>query len=377
MNRSLIALLPLVLILSSCWEGDEPTAGTNDETTTALQVLADNVRDADDLFQGASEPTQAPLVARRADGLLAEGWRPDHIEDHGTWASWMLLRRRMPEESGCSEPVEDVLQNDFDGWRSSTAHCFKLPDGADSGGVVQSFRTRSGFAWQSVITGRTDPLDAGRSIVRVILDFPQLGMRVEVPRFDTLKSPRLESLQKELLRGLPLLSGARVVGRLSIDSATNRFRWFDLQGKEYLPRSLPFRQTLEDSIGLRLVSFAPDTIGSAPGWRVDGRFHLPDSFGLVAEGIRVTWEGAEDAVSSSSPSPVVDCPVTPLRGRLSLFCPETPIEPIGGESSDRPGPTKWKVRIETRLFDADSFAQGVRLERGGPVKSAFLPVVAP
>lgn len=317
------SLLPLAILpfLTSCWM-DDPATGTNDEVTTSLQILADNVRGLP-AMTSPQGTTAARIATRSVDSASDTLWSFLWMEDHRTWSSWRMYSKKKctsdREDSTLRQCIERFDANDSDGFSQGVEIYQKDQQGTRSLNFRCDIVTRSGFVWnttQTLTLNRSGDWSQGlRRVGR--FDFPDLGWHCP---FDLEDSEDSKEFTRSLASGLPLYAGNRQIGRMVIDSPLGgsqspRIRWFDMAGHEYIARPLGFRNNAGDSVGLRIIRTRRDTIGGHPGIAIDGRFFIPEHYGLFSDS--VTIFASQDSSGSGIPYGNTPSPV----GEFTLFLP--------------------------------------------------------
>lgn len=307
-----VLFLPLLAVLAAC-TGDRVT-GTNDEVSTSLQILADNVRSVP-----AASTGDDGGAARRA---LADdtGWNVVEMADHVFWSAWRIVGRtpRTTTDSGFTTYAKTTHANDSLAYLESV-ETYVLDDaGTRRTTASATIRNRGGFVWRSsrsiVLNTPGEWGDGFTTTWR--LDFPSLGLHCEYEVEETdLGSDHLLAL---LHGGVPLLSGDRVVGSFSIDTASGAMRWMDLEGRAYAPRPLPFANNAQDSIGLRVHSATRGSLEGLSGLRIRGRFSLPvERYGFRTDSLRLQYSFDSTDMPDSAPS----IPMSFAQGPFALFVP--------------------------------------------------------
>lgn len=323
LRHAFSALLPLVL--TACGS-DGPSAGTGDEVTTSLQILADNVRS---IPMASSEATVAARGAAYSAGSASDTiWSYLWMEDHRTWSGWRMYSKEacVPDngDSSLRRCVERFDQNDSEGFAQGVETYRKDLRGTASLDFRCDIVARSGFVWnttQTLILKRSGDWSQGvRRTGRFV--FPGPGWYCP---FDLDDSEDSKEFTRALASGLPLYDGNRQIGRMVVDSTTGiaqapRIRWFDMAGREYLAQPLRFRNNAGDSVGLRVIQTRRDTLDGLPGIAIDGRFHIPERYGMFPDSVNIFARasgGASEHSYGSVPAPV---------GRFTLFLPRSSFE---------------------------------------------------
>lgn len=301
---------------------NDPATGTNDEVTTSLQLLADNVRSLPAMT--SPQGTTAGRSAMRSNDSASDTlWSFLWMEDHRTWSNWrMYSKEKCISDRGDStlrQCIERFDENDSDGFAQGMEMYQKDQQGTRSLNFRCDIVNRSGFVWnttQTLTLKRSGDWSQGlRRVGR--FDFPKLGWHCP---FDLEDSEDSKEFTRSLARGLPLYAGSRQIGRMVIDSSISaaqspRIRWFDMAGREYLAQPLGFRNNAGDSVGLRIIRTRRDTIDGHPGIAIDGRFFIPEHYGLFSDSVAVF--ASQDSSGSGIPYGNAPSPV----GGFTLFLP--------------------------------------------------------
>jgi hypothetical protein len=374
MNLFRLSFLLSMPFLWSCDSSTSRVAGTNDETSTSLQILADNVKSIGSSSSPASARRLAasralPLgfAARSLAGSTDTGhWVPNGFYDHGTWGSWSL------QWNGSCIPVADapstcitrdtILINDTFNFSSEEETWTQVGSQYVAVSVSGFLENRSGFKYEFHLRSTTDTTtdrsveDSGSIVV------PQLGIAIQLPAGWGTNTQ------------LPVLLAGNRIGTALLGNF-GELRWFDLTGKEYLGAPLPRTTFGPDSLGMHLVSRRPDTVAGKPGLRLTGWYSMPDRYGMVTDSVwasveKFTPPDSSDPAGYSGTSLLADFRKIPLStdGTIDYFLPLDELHAVDSTGAWSP------PRLVALPLVRAEWERGIIDPAGGRIDSDTIPL---
>ncbi len=280
-------LLASIPFLASCQQGALESA-TNDEVTTTLQILADNIQklpsQEDQKTAGRSSGTSSrPIAAGRFVGPICSPedsgkWVPSGwIHDWANYSVWAFSR------IDPSAPANDIpggwvetsteIRNGIDGMLTTRESETFANDRFRHGSFQLERTNRTGFRFRLGMSYSLDSATGEWLRYPETLQVPQLGVQAIIPA---------DSADSILASGVPVLRSGVQIGTLRMDGWMT-LRWFDLTGKEYHGTDRETGRFGPDSIRMHLSSIDRDTVDGGPGWRLKGWYYFPDSLDLAID----------------------------------------------------------------------------------------------
>lgn len=355
MKRSHFLLSVFIFPLVAC-SIDHPATGTNDEVTTSLQMLADNVK---------SIGSASSLAARKFAGRAMMGgpsdtgrWIAFDFVDHSRYSVWQLQWNGTCQNvSGTDECIATDRQmiNDLPGLTSYTNRWSSRGTQLLSVASISESWRRSGFKYFLEDSSHADTILGTWITDRSVMTFP--GMDIRIP----LRTGRQDSLLMHLTSipeiRLPILKSGVQIGIL-VQQGIAGPRWFDMSGKEYHGAPLPSNSFGPDSLGIHLTQARWDSLGDVPGIRLTGWYHMPDSLGMAQDSIWAMIEGdcsgTRCAWNFGRVAPEPD-------GRINYFIPQTDWSVM---RASQHGANYTGLRLVTKTLTRSLLEQGVREPSG-------------